>query len=92
VVPVQYRRAGRTVWRYAPGTVLVLPMAGDDLLALVGTSADLWRLLAEPLTVDQTARRLAEVYDTSPDAIRQDIAPVLDDLASRGVLDRLDSA
>ncbi len=91
-MPVRYRRASRTVWRNAHGTVLVLPTAGDDVLALVGTGADLWQLLSEPLTVDQAARQLAEVYDRSPGAIAPDIAPVLDDLAIRGVLDRLDPA
>ena len=91
-MPVQYRRASRTVWRHGHGAVLVLPTAGADVLALVGTGADLWQLLSEPLTVDETARRLAEVYDGSPAAIMRDIAPVLDDLATHGVLDRLDSA
>jgi len=91
-VPVRYRRASRTVWRNAHGTVLVLPTESNDVLALIGTGAQLWQLLSEPLTVDQAARQLAEVYDRSPEVITPDIAPVLDDLATRGVLDRLVSA
>ena len=91
-MPVQYRRAGRTVWRYVHGTVLVLPMAGRPVVALADAGADLWQLLSEPLTANQAAHRLAEVYDTSAEEIMRDIAPVLDDLASSGVLERLDPA
>jgi hypothetical protein len=90
-VPVKYRRASRTVWRHAHGSVLVLPMSGHDVMHLTGTGDDLWQLLAEPLTVDQAARRLADIYDRSPDEIIQDIAPVLDDLVARGVVDRMNS-
>jgi Coenzyme PQQ synthesis protein D (PqqD) len=88
-VPVQYCRASGTVWRSAHGAVLVLPIADHDMRALGGAGADLWQLLSQPLTLDQAAYQLAEVYDMSPNEIIQEIAPVLDDLAAHGVLDRL---
>jgi hypothetical protein len=91
-VPAQFRRAERTVWRHMHGTVLILPVSDRDVVALNGAAAELWRLLAEPLTVDQAARRLADIYDVAPDVVARDIAPVLDDLATRRVLTRVDAA
>jgi hypothetical protein len=79
------------VWRHAHGSVLVLPMSGHDVMHLTGAGDDLWQLLAEPLTVDEVASRLAEIYDRSPEEIIQDIAPVLDDLVARGVVDLVNS-
>lgn len=89
-MPAQYRRVEETVWRHAHRTVLVLPVWHRDVLALDGAGAELWQLLAEPLTVDEAAHRLAEVYNARSDVIARDIAPLLDELADRGVLKRLD--
>jgi Coenzyme PQQ synthesis protein D (PqqD) len=91
-VPVLHRRAGRTVWRHAHGTVLVRPIVSQEVFALTGAGADLWQMFSEPLTVDQIARRLAEAYNIPAEEIEQDIAQLIDELASRGVLDRLDPA
>jgi Coenzyme PQQ synthesis protein D (PqqD) len=44
-----------------------------------------------PLTLDQAAHRLAAAYKVPPEQIEQDIALLIDELTSRGVLDRLDS-
>jgi hypothetical protein len=44
------------------------------------------------MTIHQTARRLAEIYDRSPDEIMREIAPILDDLVARGALNRMESA
>lgn len=91
-MPFRYCRADRALWRRAHGTVLVLPASGQDVLALTGAGDDLWRLLFEPMTIHQTARRLAEIYDRSPDEITREIAPILDDLVARGALNRMESA
>jgi hypothetical protein len=91
-VPAQYRRREQTVWRRAHGTVLVLPVPERDVLALNGPAAQLWQLLAEPLTVDQAADRLAEVYEVAADVAAHDIAPVFEELVARGVLHQVESA
>ncbi len=91
-MPVQYCRATRIVWRLGHGSVLVLPVSGDHVHVLSGAAEGLWQLLVEPQTVQQAAGSLAEIYDVSSDEILQEIAPLLDDLVARGVLERIGSA
>jgi Coenzyme PQQ synthesis protein D (PqqD) len=91
-LPVQYCRATRIVWRLGHDTVLVLPLSGDHVHVISGAAEGLWQLLVEPLTVHQAASSLAEIYDVSSDEILQEIAPLLDDLVGRGVLERMGSA
>ena len=84
---VRYQRAAGAVWRNAHGCAFVLPQPGSEIVVLAGTGHDLWRLLAEPMSIDQVAHCLAETYDVPADAVTRDVAPILDELASRGVLD-----
>lgn len=85
---VRYRRAVGVVWRQAHGSVFVLPDSRGDVVVLSGTGEDLWWLLTEPMTIDQAAHRLAEIYGVPESAVSRDVTPVLADLAARGVLER----
>lgn len=91
-MPVRYCRANRTVWRLAHDTALVRAAASNEVLVLAGAGSDLWQLFSEPLTIEQAARRLADSYGVPLEQVEQDIARLVDDLTSRRVLDRLDSA
>ena len=85
---VRYQRAAGAVWRQAHGSVFVLPDSGRDVVVLTGTGEQLWWLLAEPMTMDQAAHRLGEIFGVPATAVSRDVAPVVDDLAARGVLER----
>ena len=85
---VRYRRATGVVWRQAHGSVFVLPDGGREVVVLTGTGEELWWLLADPMTIDQAAHRLAEIYGVPDTAVSRDVAPVVTDLAARGVLER----
>jgi len=87
-VLVRYRRAPGVVWRQAHGSVFVLPDGDREIVVLTGTGEDLWWLLADPMTIDQAAHRLAEIYGVPDAAVSRGVAPVLADLAARGVLER----
>ena len=84
----RYRRATGVVWRHAHGSVFVLPDVRGDVVVLTGTGEQLWWLLADPMTIDQAAHRLADIYGVSDAAVSRDVAPVVADLAARGVLER----
>lgn len=88
---VRYRRASHAVWRYSHDSVLVLAAPDQDVVALTGTAEDLWQLLWEPLTVAEAGHSLAAAYAGPAAEIAKDIAPVLDDLVERGVVDRVTS-
>jgi hypothetical protein len=86
-LPVRYRRSKRTVWRHIHGSVLVRPTADVSVIALTGTGEDLWHLLSAPLTIEELAHCLGDRYARPAADIMRDIAPVLDELVTRGVLD-----
>jgi len=86
-VLVRYQRAAGAVWRRAHDSVFVLPHSASDVVVLTGTGEVLWWLLKEPLTVRQIAHHLADVYGVTSDVVSRDLAPVVDDLAMRGVLE-----
>ena len=85
---VRYQRAAGVVWRQAYGSLFVLPESGRDVVVLTGTGEDLWWLLAEPTTIDQATRSLAEKYGVPEATVTRDLVPVVDDLTARGVLER----
>jgi hypothetical protein len=86
-----YIRAERTLWRQARESVFVLAVPGREIIALDGSGSVLWQLLTKPLTVHEIAARLAELYDVSGEVVTRDIALVLDELAERGIVNRVHS-
>lgn len=86
---VEYRRAAGAVWRHGHGGVLVLVEPGRDVVVLSGGAADVWSALAEPRTVDDIGRTLATTYTRLADEMTADVAPLVDDLVERGVVDRV---
>lgn len=85
---VHYRRATTVVWRESRGNVLVRPVAVDEITVLSGPGVDLWHLLVDEKTLDELADELAETYAVQSGQVSGDIRPVLDDLVTRGIVDR----
>ena len=81
-----WRRDERTLSRSMPGLVVVLGPERGDPIVLRGTGVALWRALDRPQSTDELAISLAEEFDASPDAVRSDIEPVLEQLSVAGVL------
>ena len=71
-----------------PGLVVVLGPERGDPIVLRGTGVALWRALDRPQSTDELAISLAEEFDASPDAVRSDIEPVLEQTFRRGRITR----
>ena len=69
------------------GQFLLLRAGSSDVLHLDAVASDIWRLLVEPATLEQLADELAEAYDVSAQRVAADLAPVLDLLVVRGVVE-----
>ncbi len=62
---------------------------GRAILQLNAVGAALWRLLAEPIAVDQAVGVLHQAFpDVARRRIHDDVAALIDDLAARGLLSR----
>jgi hypothetical protein len=84
-------RSPDTLWRCANGTLVILPPnAGDPTpLAVSGSAALVWELLATPTTLSDLASVLSELCDTDADTITRDLEPLLDQLNSAAVVRRV---
>ena len=58
----------------------------DWLHHLTGTSAALWTLIDGRSSTEQIIGDLGEIYDTTPDSIRDDVERALTELAEAGLL------
>lgn len=69
---------------------VVLPLADSTAtpLALEGSAYVVWGVLAErgPLAMDELVALLSAEFDVDPALLRGDVASLLTDLRSRGVL------
>lgn len=78
----RYARAHSALWRDTGMHVVALaPRDGAEVAVLGGGSAVLWRLLDEPLGLDEITRRL-----DSAGASPEEVASCLDDLVARGLV------
>lgn len=85
VAECRYARAHAALWRDTGMHVVALPpREGAEVAVLGGGSALLWRLLDEPLALDEIERRL-EALGAAPDDA-DEVARCLDDLVERGLV------
>ena len=68
-----WRRREDVLWRRTLDAVILLPANADEPLTLPDTGAIVWDLLEEPTTFDELVATLAEVYNTVPDTVANDI-------------------
>jgi Coenzyme PQQ synthesis protein D (PqqD) len=83
---VRWRRDERTLFRAAPGVVVLLGPDVGDPIALRGTGVALWEVLDRPQSTEELAKRLAADFTGDTATVRSDIEPVIAQLAAVGVL------
>jgi hypothetical protein len=85
---VRYARRDGVLWRHSSDAVILLaPSGGGQVFTLEGSGVDLWQLLSEPIALEDAADALAEAYGTTAADVAADIAPVLDELSRREVVE-----
>jgi len=89
---VAWSRSASALWRRSLGVTYVL--GGAEVVALEGTAAAAWELLAAPTTTDVLTGSLAELYGEARATIAPEVAGLLERLAVEGLVTRsgLDSA
>jgi hypothetical protein len=82
----RYARAEDVLWRRAAGGIMLLPLADPEIFELRGSGVYLWEALAEPTTLTEISRRLAERFDTTVEVVASDVENTLVELLRRGVV------
>jgi hypothetical protein len=73
-------------WRAIDDEIVVLDTQGAVYLAIQGSGAVLWRLLAESTTRAGLVQALVETYDVEADRAGDDVDEFLASLGERGLL------
>ena len=73
-------------WREIADEIVALDAQGSEYLAVRGSGAILWRLLAESTTRDGLIQALVETYDIDPTRAGDDVNEFLATLNERGLL------
>ena len=68
------------------GRVSLFDPATDEVLVLNETASEVWRLADGTLTIDGIVGRLAPIFDVAADEIRPEVASLVEDLRTRGLL------
>jgi hypothetical protein len=84
---MRYARREQVLWRRTGDAVVLLAGDGQEVFTLEGSGVDLWQLLAEPIGLDEAASALAGAYGASREQVASDIAPVLEELSRREVIE-----
>lgn len=79
-------RSEGVLWRSTLERVVAMPPQESEPLALDGTAAAIWHLLARPRALDDLVANLAALYEHDPSALAADLHPFLEDLEERGMV------
>jgi Coenzyme PQQ synthesis protein D (PqqD) len=89
VTDTAFQHASSVLWRAFDQEVLVASPMRDDPDRLAGPAATVWRLLERPRTLPELLEALGRAYQIPAGTIMQDVEDVLDELDSRGWIERV---
>ena len=81
-----YRHAPGSLWRRSSDRVVVDLPDADEALILAGPASKAWTLLTEPWTEEELTAALAEQYGERPEAVRDDVIAMLEQLRDAGAI------
>ena len=84
-----YRRSPQALWRGSSSRVVLLGPSDPDPFVVTGAGAALWDLLESPVTLGSAATLLASRYDVEEEMVSGTLAPLLDELVERQVVQRI---
>lgn len=89
---VKVRVSENVLWRKVADEVLISNSATESIFGLDGAGSRMWQLLAENGSVDDVVAALAAEFDASSASIAADVAALIENLRSRGLLEIEQSA
>jgi hypothetical protein len=68
------------------GEIVLLDMSGENYFGLDAIGSDIWNLLREGKSIQETFNELQEIYDVSPEQLKSDLDTFLAQLSSSGLI------
>ena len=85
----RFARATDVLERQCSDCVVLLPLRSDEPFMLSGSGGLVWRLLAEPTTLEDLSHVLSEATGAPEPTVTADLEPVLRDLVERGAVEEV---
>lgn len=83
----RYKRSEQALHSEVGGDVVALHIDRGQCYGMEKVTADVWRLLAEPSDLDIICVQLQQQYDVDPDVCRSDVATLLVQMHSEGLIE-----
>jgi Coenzyme PQQ synthesis protein D (PqqD) len=80
-------RSTRPVETTVGTEVVLMTLESGECLGLGETGSDVWRLIGTPTRMDSLVVSLSEIYSAPEGVIEQDVAELIGDMASRGLVE-----
>ena len=68
------------------GEIVLLDMASENYFGLDAVGSDIWRLLGEGKTLQETHDALLKDYDVSPEQLKHDLDEFMERLVGSGLI------
>lgn len=83
----RYKRSEQALHSEVGRDVVALHIDRGQCYGMENVTADVWRLLAEPSDLDTICEQLQDRYDVDPNVCRGDIATLLVQMQSEGLIE-----
>ncbi len=83
------RRSPAALFRFVGAEVLLAPPGRRDFDLLGGVGTDVWRLMADPVDLEDLVRVLANRYGADLDLVGRDVRTLVDALVAAGLAEHV---
>lgn len=85
----RFVRSRHVLWRRTSRGVVLLPVGSKEPFTLSGSGGVLWEVLAEPIELREASELLGQLHGIDAEVVEHDIAPVIDELERRAIVERV---
>ena len=74
------------IWKEVGENIVVLNLDSGRYFSLNGTGSLIWTALMEKVGLDEIADRICATFKVERDRARRDVAPMIDEFVSKGMI------
>ena len=87
-----FKHSGKVLFANVGDDVVALNVEGGQCYGMDSIAGTVWGLLAEPIDIGSICDRLVAIYDVAPNVCRDDVAKLIRQFESEGLLEQVDPA
>ncbi len=84
-----YKLSGKALFTAVGDDIVALNVDDGQCYGMEKVTAEVWRLLDTPMSIDQMCARLVEIYAVDPDTCRTDVERLFGQFRSEGLIEEV---